>query len=76
MTAWFHVKERLRVDQVHVAPVAGGNGESFLMPVTDMLTPANGAKLSGPTFLLATATSYFSVTKVEFYLTGGSNTTR
>ena len=71
VTAWFHVKERLR-DQVHVAPVAGGNGESFLKLVTDVLTPANGAKLSGSTFLVATATSYFSVTKVEFYLTGGS----
>ena len=72
VTAWFHVKERLRVDQVHVAPVAGGNGESFLKLVTDVLTPANGAKLSGSTVLLATATGYFSVTKVEFYLTGGS----
>ena len=72
VTAWFHVKERLRGDQVHVAPVAGGNGETFLKVVTDVLTPANGAKLSGSTVFVATTKSYFSVTKVEFYLTGGS----
>ena len=72
VTAWFHVKERLRVDQVHVAPVAGGNGENFLKMVTDVFTPANGAKLSGSRVLGATVTSYFRVTKVEFYLTGGS----
>ena len=26
VTAWFHVKERLRADQVHVAPVSGWQG--------------------------------------------------
>ena len=53
-------------------PSAGGKGETFLKMVTDVFTPANGAALSGSTFLVATATSYFSVTKVDFYLTGGS----
>ena len=72
VTAWFHVKERLRADQVQVAPVASGNGETLLKLVTDVLTPANGASLSGSTFLVAEVTGYFSVTKVEFYLTGGS----
>ena len=72
VTAWFHVKERLRVDQVHVAPVSGGNGESLLKLVTQLFIPANDATLSGTTVLVATATGYFSVAKVEFYLTGGS----
>ena len=72
VTAWFHVKERLRVDQVHVAPLAGGKGETSPRVVTDVIAPANGAKLSGSTVLVAQTTSYFSVTKVEFHLTGGS----
>ncbi len=71
VTAWFHVTQRLRIDQVHVLPVAGGDGAIF-PPVTNMLIPANGATVSGSTVLDAWARGYFSVRKVEFYLTGGS----
>ena len=53
VTAWFHVKERLRVDQVHVASVSGGKGETFPKLVTDVFTPANDATLSGTAFLVA-----------------------
>ena len=40
----------------------------------DLFIPANGATLSGTAVLDATATGYFTVTKVEFYLTGGITT--
>ena len=59
VTAWFHVKQRLLVDQVHVAPVSGGNGETFPKLVTHLFIPANDATLSGTTLLDAAATSYF-----------------
>jgi multisubunit Na+/H+ antiporter MnhB subunit len=72
VTAWFHVKERLRVDQAHIAPTANGGGETFLKLVTDVFIPAKGATLSGSAPLFAFPSSYFAVTKVEFYLTGGS----
>jgi hypothetical protein len=72
VTAWFHVKQRLLVDKVHVAPVSGGNGATFPKLVTDLLKPANGATLSGTAVLDATATGYFKVTKIGFYLTGAS----
>ena len=72
VTAWFHVKQRLLVNRVHVAPVAGGNGETFPKLVTDVLIPSNDATLSGTAVLDATATGYFKVTRVKFYLTGAS----
>jgi len=72
VTAWFHVKQRLRVDRVHLAPAGGGNGATFLKLVTDLLKPANGARLSGTALLDAKATGYFNVTQVKFYLTGVS----
>jgi hypothetical protein len=74
VTAWFHVKRRLLVDQGRVAPVAGGIGETLPKLVTNvLLTPANGATLSRTAVLDADATGYFKVTKVEFYLTGISH---
>ena len=72
VTAWFHVKERLLVDRVHVAPVAGGNGETFPKLVPHLFVPANDATLSSTAVLDALVTGYFKVTKVEFYLTGAS----
>ena len=72
VTAWFHVKQRLLVDRVHVAPVSGGDGETFPKLVTHLFIPANDATLSGTAVLDASATGYFVVTKVEFYLTGAS----
>ncbi len=72
VTAWFHVKERLLVDRVHVAPVAGGNGETFPKLVPHLFVPANNATLSSTAVLDALVTGYFKVTKVEFYLTGAS----
>ena len=73
VTAWFHVKQRLRVDRLHVAPVGGGNSATFLKLVTDVVIPRNGATLSGSTVLDATAKGgYFNVTSVKFYLTGAS----
>jgi hypothetical protein len=71
-TAWFHVQQRLRVYQVHLAPAVGGNGAPFLNVVTHVITPTNGATVSGSRYLVATATSYFRTTKVDFYLTGGA----
>ena len=72
VTAWFHVKQRLLVDQVHVAPVSGGEGQTFPKLVTNLFIPANDATLSGTAVLDASVTGYFVVTKVEAYLTGGS----
>jgi hypothetical protein len=73
VTAWFHVKQRLLLDQVHVAPVSGGNDETFQKVVTHLFIPANDATLSGNALLDASVRGYyFSVTKVEFYLTGAS----
>ena len=72
VTTWFHVKQRLLVDQVHVVPVSGGNGGTFPKLVAKLFVPANNATLSGTAVLGAWATGYFSVTKVEFYLTGAS----
>ncbi len=71
VTAWFHVKQRLLVNRVHVAPVSGGHGETFPKLVTHLFI-RNGTTLSGTAVLDASATSYFVVTKVEFYLSGAS----
>ena len=70
VTAWFHVKQRLRVDRVHLAPVGSDNRATFLNAVSDVVEPANGARLSGSTVLDARATGYFKLTQVKFYLTG------
>jgi hypothetical protein len=40
--------------------------------VTDVLVPEDGATLSGTTPLDAKVAGYFTVTKVDFYLTGAS----
>jgi hypothetical protein len=53
-------------------PPRGRNGETLQKLVTGLLKPANGSKVSGSTVLVASARGYFSVTKVEFYLSGGS----
>jgi hypothetical protein len=58
--------------RVHVAPVAGGNGQVLPPLSTAMRTPASGTHVSGTAVLVAAATDYFRVTKVEFYLTGPS----
>jgi Bacterial Ig domain len=72
VTAWFHVKQRLLVDQVHVGTVANSSAEPLPKLVTDVFVPANDATLSGIAVLDAWATGYFLVTKVEFYLTSAS----
>jgi hypothetical protein len=72
VTAWFHVKQRLEVNRVHVGPGVGGSGQTFPKLVTDMLVPANNSTLSHNAVLDAKAVGYFTVTKVEFRLTGGS----
>ena len=53
---------------IHVASVAGGNGEVLPPLLTRMLRPANGAQLSGTAVLDARATDFVGVTKVQFYL--------
>lgn len=72
VTAWFHVKRRLLVNRVHVGSVAGGTGEALPKVVTVVLAPSNNATLSRTSLLDAKATGYFKVTRVQFYLTGGS----
>lgn len=72
VTAWFHVKQRLRVDRVHLVPVGGGNGATALKPVTDVLKLGRGTSVSGSAVLDATARGYFKINQVKFYLTGGS----
>ena len=71
VTAWFHVKERLQVNRVHVALSAGSSGQTFLK-WSRTCARLNGATLSGNAVLDAKAVGYFTVTKVEFRLTGGS----
>jgi hypothetical protein len=39
--------------------------------VTTMVSPTNGATVSGRKFLDSTVTDYFQVTKIDYYLTGG-----
>ncbi len=72
-TVWFDVKQRLRADRIHVTPLPATNGETSPKVVTNLLRPANDATLSGTVPLVATATDYFTVTKIDFYLTGSSD---
>jgi hypothetical protein len=63
---------KVRFYEVHIAPVAGGNGEVLPSSVTKVLRPANGTRVTGIVPLDASVADYLKVTRVAFYLTGAS----
>lgn len=73
VTVWLNVKRRL-----HGAQGGGGNLSADTcealpkLVTTTMLAPTNGATVSGTKVLDSVVMDYFKVTKVEYYLTGGS----
>jgi hypothetical protein len=73
VTVWLNVKRRL-----HGAQGGGGNLSADTcealpkLVTTTMLAPTNGATVSGTKVLDSVVMDYFEVTKVEYYLTGGS----
>jgi hypothetical protein len=69
---WLHVRQRLRRGQVDASDASRNACGAIPKGVTHMLTPANGATLSGTYPLDSTVTDYYEVSKVEYYLTGGS----
>jgi hypothetical protein len=71
VTSWFHVKQRLATHRGNVDCNADESCGTVTKVSTRLAAPANGATVSGTETLDAEATSYFGVTKVNFYLTGG-----
>jgi hypothetical protein len=65
---WLQVKQRM------VDPYEFTRDTCAALPkaVTHIFSPTNGATLSGTTLLDSTVTDLYEVTKVEYYITGGS----
>jgi hypothetical protein len=62
--------------RVRVSPVAVGNGQVLPKPATTLITPGNGATVSGTVPLDAGASGQVGATEVEFRLTGPSQNDR
>lgn len=73
VTVWSRVNERLRRHMVHVVPVTDGDDGAFPNLRTDVLTPANGVTVAGKVPLASTATGYFRLTSLDYYLSGPSH---
>ena len=71
VAVWFDVKQRLRGDRGHAVDASTGTCRALPKDVMSILTPANGATLSGTRTLDSKASGYFTVTKVQYYITGG-----
>jgi hypothetical protein len=69
---WFHVREHLRAHLADPSDSAPETCAAIPKPFTHMVKPTNGTTLSGSTFLDSTVTDLYKVTKVEYYITGGS----
>jgi len=63
---------RVSFYQVPERPAPGGNGEVLPPLVTKVLRPVNGGTVKGTVPLAASATDYFGVATVDFYLSGPS----
>jgi Bacterial Ig domain len=69
---WFHVREHLRAHLAAPSDSSRGTCAAIPKAVTHLLDPTNDTTLSGSTLLDSTVTDLYKVTKVEYYITGGS----
>jgi hypothetical protein len=76
LAIWTDVKRRLQGYQAHAVNASIDACGALAKDVTSILTPGNGATLSGTKTLDSKASGYFTVTKVQFTSRGDPNITR
>ena len=72
VVVWTGVKQRLGEERVHPTDASTERCAAPGKDVTTLVTPANGTTLAGTTILDSEVSGYFTTSKVQFTITGGS----